>query len=416
MVNVLSRVSLVLCLAVALAGCKSDPALKSQSVKPDSTTNDANPAEAGELGSSNFRFGLSLFKTLNKKEEPGTNILISPLSVQTALHMTTNAAAGDSRQDFLTGLYLDDWSLAKLNQSQQRWRKTIIGNAGHPTISSTNGFFKDPERLKANPDFTSRLQEFYKAKLMDLNFDRTKKAKERINSWVKEQSQDKIDKTVENIRYEDVGFLINALYYKADWKHPFPEKKTSKSEFQLPDGRTKKVPFMSRDGSHSFHIGNKAIALEKPFKGGDFSLTVLQPADSQSLSTFIANLDPAMIKRVYEQLAKGRAIVNLPKMNLSYKNDLLDDLKAPLGFSLKRANIDNMGEPLIPGRLTLTRVQHKSVLEVDEKGAEGAAVNSVGASATSLPPTLTFDQPFMVMLRHVPSNSLLFVGRVMDPQ
>jgi serpin B len=416
MVKVLFRTSLVLCLAAALGGCKSDPALKSQSVRPDSATNDTNPAESGELSGSNFRFGLSLFKTLNKEEEPGKNILISPVSVQTAMHMTVNAAAGSSRRDFLTGLYLDDWSLEKLNKSQQQWRKRLIDEADHPTISSTNSFFKDPERLKANSDFTDRLNAYYQARVMDLDFDQANQARNQINKWVKDQTEDKIEKIIEDIRKEDVGFLINALYYQADWKSPFPQESTYESGFQLASGRTKEVPFMKRDGKHRFYIGDKYMAVDKPFKGEQFSLTVLQPTDDQSVTSFIEDLSARQIDKVYEQLEKGRALVNLPKMNLAYKEDLLDDLKEPMGFDLKQANISNMGEQLIGGRLFISRVSHKSVLEIDEKGAEGAAVTSVGASVTSVPPTLTFDQPFILMLRHVPSNSLLFVGRVMDPQ
>lgn len=408
--------ALTLLILTGMMGCKSDPVLKDQTVTPDSAKEAENPVKAEDLGSSNLRFGLDLFKTLNRVEEAGKNILISPVSIQTAMHMTTNATAGESRQDFLTGLYLSDWSLAKLNQSQQRWRKNIITNAGHPTVSSTNGFFKDPERLEANPDFTDRLQEFYGAKLMDLNFDQPKTAKDQINSWVKEQTQDKIEQIVETIQSDDVGFLINALYYKADWKHPFSEARTYQAGFQLQDGRTKQVPFMMRDATHRFYKGDQYMALDKLFKGGDYSLTVLQPTNEDPVSAFIKRVDPTMIKSVYDQMKSGRAMVHLPKMNLSYKEDLLDDLGASMGFSLKKASIDKMGNPLIPGRLTLTRVQHKSVLEVDEKGAEGAAVTSVGASITSVPPTLTFDQPFVVMLRHVPSNSLIFIGRVMDPQ
>ena len=157
------------------------------------------------------------------------------------------------------------------------------------------------------------------------------------------------------------------------------------------------------------------MALDKPFKGKQFSLTVLMPTNNQGLKPFIANLDPGLLKATYRKMDSGRAIVLLPKMKLSYKNDLLDDLDEPLGFPLKKANLGKMGQSLLGGKIKITRVQHKSVLEVDEKGAEGAAVTSVGATVTSAPPRLYFDQPYLVVLRHVPTNSLLFIGRVMEP-
>lgn len=392
-------------------GCQND-GVKTTPPKPGS-----NPSSGkfAQLSQSNLQFGLSLFKALNKAEAANKNILISPYSVQTAMHMTANATAGSSRDQMLKGLYMGDWKLPDLNQRHRQWHQSVIKKPSHPTISSTNGFFKDPERLKANKDFTDHLQKYYNAKLMDLDFDQANQAKQRINDWVKQQTQDKIDKIVEKIRPDDVGFLINALYYKADWKRPFPEARTSKRTFQKQSGQSIQVPFMSRDGRHHFHKGDRFKVLDKPFKGGKFSLTVVAPTNEQSLKATIAGLQPSALRNLYQKLDTGRAIVLLPKMDLSYKEKLIDDLEAPLGLNLKNANIQNMGESLIGGRLKITRVVHKSVLKIDEKGAEGAAVTSVGATATSAPPMLIFDEPFMVMLRHVPTNSLLFMGKVMKP-
>ena len=407
-------------LAIGLLGfltlaCQTDPELNPGPQGPD-VSNDNNPNfSAAKLSSSNLRFGVSLFKTINRKANAGDNILISPYSVQSAMHMTTNATAGSSRERMLRGLYMGEWDLAKLNQKHKRWHRSVIEQPSHPEISSTNGFFKDPDRLAANEAFMRRLREYYEARVMDLNFDQANQAKDQINQWVKKQTQDKIDKIVEKIRPDDVGFLINALYFKADWERPFPEARTTKRAFKQQTGSKIQVPFMVRDGKHHFYKGDEYMALDKPFKGKQFSLTVLMPTNNQGLKPFIANLDPGLLKATYRKMDSGRAIVLLPKMKLSYKNDLLDDLDEPLGFPLKKANLGKMGQSLLGGKIKITRVQHKSVLEVDEKGAEGAAVTSVGATVTSAPPRLYFDQPYLVVLRHVPTNSLLFIGRVMEP-
>ncbi len=405
-----SVIALFLTGAVVI-GCQNDPSTNT----PPKDGNGPTSGKFAQLSQSNLQFGLSLFKALNQVEGDNKNVLISPYSVQTAMHMTANATAGESRDQMLKGLYMDDWKLSDLNQRHQQWHQSVIKQPGHPTISSTNGFFKDPERLKANKPFTDRLQNYYNAKLMDLDFDQANQAKKQINNWVKQETQDKIDKIVEEIRPDDVGFLINALYYKADWKQPFAKARTSKSTFHKKSGQTIQVPFMMRDGKHYFFKGERYKVLDKPFKGGNYSLTVVAPNNKQSLKNLIARIKPSDVTNFYQKLDTGRAIVNLPKMKLSYKEKLIDDLKQPLGLDLKKANIQNMGESLIGGRLKVTRVVHKSVLKIDEKGAEGAAVTSVGASATSAPPRLTFDEPFMVMLRHVPTNSLLFMGKVMEP-
>jgi len=67
------------------------------------------------------------------------------------------------------------------------------------------------------------------------------------------------------------------------------------------------------------------------------------------------------------------------------------------------------------GNAFLSRVEHKTYLKIDERGAEGAAVTAVGVGVTSLPPPLIFDRPFITMIYHKPSETLLFVGKIEDP-
>ena len=61
------------------------------------------------------------------------------------------------------------------------------------------------------------------------------------------------------------------------------------------------------------------------------------------------------------------------------------------------------------------QLKHKVKLDIDEKGVEGAAVTSIGFGITSLPPVLTFDEPFYLVLRHIESNAIIFAGLINDP-
>jgi len=198
---------------------------------------------------------------------------------------------------------------------------------------------------------------------------------------------------------------------------PFSESQTSDQPFHYAGGRTADIPFMSRDDRHLYHTTRRYKALDKPFKDSTFSLTVIRPGKG-SVKSFIRNLDAELLGTLYDSLDYGRAIVNLPKMKLDYKQELspnLINMGIEKPFDKSRANFDNLGRSLRGANLFISRVNHKSVLEIDEKGAEGAAVTSVGVSFTSLPPQLTFDEPYVVILRHIETNSLLFIGRVMQP-
>jgi serine protease inhibitor len=156
-----------------------------------------------------------------------------------------------------------------------------------------------------------------------------------------------------------------------------------------------------------------------PFKDSSFSLTLISTgSELPGLQALISELSTDFYKNLFQEMSYGRAMVFMPRMKLSYKN-VLNDLLIEMGmtdaFSKYHANFENIGKPLIGPRIFINQVVHKSVLEIDEKGAEGAAATSVGFGVTSLPPVLRFDRPFILCLRHIETNSLIFIGRVMNP-
>lgn len=67
----------------------------------------------------------------------------------------------------------------------------------------------------------------------------------------------------------------------------------------------------------------------------------------------------------------------------------------------------------------ITDVLHKATITVDEKGTEAAAATAVIVGVTSAMPEdpimLTIDRPFMFLIRHQPTNTILFMGRVVQP-
>ena len=67
--------------------------------------------------------------------------------------------------------------------------------------------------------------------------------------------------------------------------------------------------------------------------------------------------------------------------------------------------------------LAVSTVVHKSFVEVTEEGTEAAAATGVGSSVTSLPFGESFrcDHPFLFLIKHIKTNSILFGGRVSSP-
>ena len=58
-------------------------------------------------------------------------------------------------------------------------------------------------------------------------------------------------------------------------------------------------------------------------------------------------------------------------------------------------------------------------MAVDEKGTEAAAATAITSSAGAILASgvqLTIDRPFLFFIRDVPTGTILFMGRVVDPQ
>jgi serine protease inhibitor len=110
-------------------------------------------------------------------------------------------------------------------------------------------------------------------------------------------------------------------------------------------------------------------------------------------------------------------LIDLPKFEIGYKIQLNEVLKAmgmEIAFDPFLADFSRLGNAP-EGNLFISSVNHKTYLKIDEKGAEGAAVTSVGVGVTSLPPHLNFDRPFVFLLRNRDSNTLIFAGKIEDP-
>jgi serine protease inhibitor len=100
-------------------------------------------------------------------------------------------------------------------------------------------------------------------------------------------------------------------------------------------------------------------------------------------------------------------------MKLEYKNTLMKSLVSmgmPAAFDPNKADFESLGTAA--QNIYVHDIMHKTVLEVNEKGAEGAAVTSIEFFSTELPLSLEFNRSFLLVLRHIPTDAIVFLGVV----
>ncbi len=371
------------------------------------------------IASKNAEFGWKLFQTTTSGVND-QNVLLSPISVHLALSMAVNGATGITREELLQALRCADYPLNdEINKDWRELMDLLTSQSGHPSVTIKNALFYDPNRLRVENGFRQKLVEFYAAYISQDNFNEAEAAKERINSWVNESTKGKINKVVENIKPEDLAFLINAIHFKADWSVAFDLQASIPGDFRSSVNEKQTVTYMFGDRNFNTYKDTRFEAVDLPFRDSTFSLTVIMSRDATDFGNhWVGSLEWNEMHTIWQKMGYGRAIVQLPRMKLQYEQQMIPMLKSmgiQEAFMPGLANFDALGRSLIGPDMYISSIFHKAVLDVDEKGAEGAAVTSITFSTTSLPPIFTFNRPYVVLLRHVSTNTLLFAGSVKKP-
>lgn len=386
--------------------------------KKDSTPVDKAPVPVEtveQIAGMSQTLGWKLFRE-EQLAKPGENILISPFSIQTALNMATNGAGGNTLAEILDLMGCTDCAVGDLNKQHRDLTTLLTEQSGHPTLTVANGYFYDKNRITVKAPFLDTLSAFYECTAKHVNFNAEQAALDQINGWVKTNTKGKIENILDRITEYDVAFLINALHFKADWATGFAPDLTRARPFTKANGQVKQVDFVRADRAFTFATTPDFNLVDIPFKDSTYSISFIQSSNSNTNPDWHLNITPEVWNDMYAGIQYRRADVFFPKLKLAYENDLVQSLKN-LGvqdaFSESKADFTDMGTAV--KNIFINQIKHKAVLEVDEKGAEGAAVTAIGFGITSVPPTFRFDHPFVLVLRHIPTNTMIFAGFVADP-
>jgi serpin B len=372
--------------------------------------------DAKIIESSN-KFGFKLFSEVLKNDRE-KNVFISPSSVAIALAMTYNGASGTTQLAIAKTLELQGLNLPEINSSYKAALKQLLDNSDPKVqLKIANSLWANQD-VSFRPDFLQRTQDFYQAKVSNLNF-QDAAAPSIINNWVKENTNGKIDKIIEKIEPLDVLFLINAIYFKGKWSKEFDKNQTAQYPFYITPSRQKQLPMMSQDGDYRYYENNQLQAVSLPYgKDGKFSFYIFLPKQNSNLNAFYQNLNVENWEKWITRFSKQKGFIRLPRFKTDYDvtlNDALKSLGMEEAFSNK-ANFSGMGK-----NFAISQVKHKTFVEVNEEGTEAAAATSVGIVATSLrdepePFRMIVDRPFFCAIRDNQTGSLLFMGSIIEPQ
>lgn len=366
--------------------------------------------------SANVKFGFNLFSQLLIGDR-NKNIFVSPPSVALALAMTYNGASGNTQEAMAKALELQGMNLQQINSSYAELKASLKNLDPKVKLSIANSLWVDKDvSLKA--DFIQNNQDFYQARVTSLNFSDTD-TPSKINNWVKENTQGKIDTIVDNIDPSKVLFLLNAIYFKGNWTREFEQDKTAPFDFYLSSGQTKEHPMMSQSGEYQYYETENFQAVSLPYgESGRTSFYIFLPKQNSNLNSFYENLNGVNWEKWMSQFAKREGFIRLPRFKIDYETTLNDALSA---LGMKEAFSDNANFSAMGGDLKISEVKHKTFVEVNEEGTEAAAITSIGIRAMSAiipaqePFRMIVNRPFFCVIRDNRTQSVLFMGSIVEP-
>ena len=376
-------------------------------------------ADVEKVVAGNTAFALDLYRRLAAEQG---NLILSPHSISAALAMTSAGARGRTAEQMAKTLHFDLPQAALHPAFGALIDGTAPAREGAFALHVANALWGQRGE-KWLPAFLKTTQGNYGAGLREVDFVRAReRARVTINQWVEKQTRDKIkDLLQRGVLTPDTRLVLtNAIYFKGEWSHPFEKRATRPRPFTLADGTKVKTPMMSQVESLSYAEEEGLQAIEKQYAGGEVSMVVLLPRKVDGLPALEKQLDAATVNRLVKAMRLRQVRVLLPKVEMTSSFELNKALTAmgmPDAFDARRADFSGMN-----GRrdLFISKVIHQAFVAVDEKGTEAAAATAVvmegKAAFGDAPVPFHADHPFLFLLRHRFTGTILFIGRVLDPR
>ena len=351
-------------------------------------------------------------------QNSNTNICISPLSLYQSLSLLSNGAVGKTQEEIFKILIqnnkLDKKTQLLININNQQIKKYYNSKNGKVKISNAIAL---KERLK---------EEFEKITMKyDVSIIHSMTVEE-INKWSSQKTNGKITKIIDYISPLTRMILLNAVYFKVNWKYKFDTLKTIKREFKNSNGKIVKVDTMINEYSKIKYFEDKNIQMiELPYEDENLSMIILLPK-TQKFSSSLDYMKQTKIditKNIKQLHFKKNVKLYLPKFEFEYGtifNDVLKKMNMKLAFDSANANFLNLN---YGSKLYVFQILQKTFIKIDESGSEASSTSLIEmrTNSTNIPTKITkmdVNHSFIFMIRDqrvkdVNKNDLLlFIGVV----
>lgn len=366
-------------------------------------------------GANDFTFNLLQKLSVTAPDE---SFFASPLSISMAFGMSLNGTDGDTYNEMRDFFGHDGLTNEEINIAFRDLIGLLTSLDPQVRIEIANSIWYR-RGFEVIQEFLETNAEYFDSEIEDLDFG-DPAAVDIINGWINDKTNGLIEEMIDQIGPDVVMYLINAIYFKADWTIQFDPDDTRDESFLTGTGESVDMPMMRVRDAFGYYQNSEWQVVNLPYGSGDFSFTAFLPADRDDLSGFAGSLSRHEFDQIVSQIDEDTVNVFMPRFEIDFDyEDIMDDLEgmgltlpfSPSGADFSRINPDE--------DLFISDVMHRAVIMVDEEGSEAAAVTVIEISRTSAGPvelSIRLDRPFLFFIRENSSNTILFMGKYAGPQ
>ncbi|GAB1287620.1 Neuroserpin [Apodemus speciosus] len=356
------------------------------------------------------------------------NILFSPLSIALAMGVMELGAQGSTLKEIRHSMGYEGLKSGEEFSFLKDFSNMVSAKEGQYVMKIANSLFVQ-NGFHVNEEFLQMMKMYFNAEVNHVDFSQNVAVANYINKWVENytNSYSLLKDLVSPGDFDAVTHLalINAVYFKGNWKSQFRPENTRTFSFTKDDESEVQIPMMYQQGEFYYgefsdgsnEAGGIYQVLEIPYEGDEISMMLVLSRQEVPLATLEPLLKAQLIEEWANSVKKQKVEVYLPRFTVEQEIDLKDILKA-LGVTeifIKDANLTAMSDNK---ELFLSKAVHKSFIEVNEEGSEAAAASGMIAISRMavLYPQVIVDHPFFFLIKNRKTGMILFMGRVMHPE
>ena len=369
-----------------------------------------------DLMNGNNDFAFNLFRQAHNETD---NLLLSPLSITFALGMLNNGAAGETQIQINKVLGFGNTGADGINAFCRKVLKAAPLLDPSTKVKIANTIYMN-SGYKLCPEFVKKAKTFYDAEPETRNF-HDGKTLDVINRWASKHTDKMIPQILDADSFDPdcKSYLLNAVYFKGQWKNPFEKEETTEQAFYKAGQQGEKLylPMMHQMETFAYSETEDCQALRMPFGNGSYAMTVLLRKQSEEQVTNILPEVPTTEtwNLLNASMSHTRVDVLLPRFETGTDINLRPIMQAlgmPNAFDETKAEFPDFCTT--PSFIHL--MKQVSKIKLDEEGAEAAAVTVIGMKDSAPGPDLNYvsfhaNRPFLYIISEQQSGAIFFIGQ-----